>query len=381
MNKNHLVINIAASRRFHLCNLAVELSRMGYDVRFYSYVPNKRLARFGLQSQYSCSLFWIMIPVLACLKLSKRAAWAIRLEWYVMDHIVGWFMRKCDVFIAMSSIYNYSFKIAKERFSARTFLERGSVHALQLKELYDERNINRNTNKNGYYELKSDFAIKRELEMYDFVDVISIASKTVYNTFTKFGGPVDKLFINPYGENLSLFPPTTLCPTNQYDVIMVGNWSWMKGCDLLIEACKKLNLKLIHVGSCSMEFPQESNFYDVGVVDQKEVHKYMGQAKIFVLPSRQEGLAMVQIQALSSGLPLVCSAYTGGNTIKEYLGNTKYVKEFNPYNVDALCCSIREALLLANKQKGVRIIEKEMNCVFSAHAYAQRYLDKILKNI
>lgn len=374
-------INIAASGRFHLCDLAKELEKQGHDVKFYSYVPTKRLQKFGLKKKNSFSFFWIMLPVLACMKLSHRAVWSMKLEWFVLDHLVGFFMRDCDVFIAMSSIYTYSFKKAKNKFNAITFLERGSVHALELKDIYDKQGFDRNSSKNNsYYSLVSDYAIKRELEMYDFVDYISIASSSVYNTFIKHNTDANKLFINPYGVDLSMFPPTILEKDN-YDVIMVGNWSWMKGCDLLEEACKRLNLKLLHVGSCAMQFPKEKEFTDIGCVDQSLITNYMKKAKIFVLASRQEGLAMVQLQAISSGLPLVCSKFTGGETLKCMINNSEWITVFNPYNIEALCDSITKALNLAKRQQGLRNYVDNINETFSTEAYGKRYNDFLLKLI
>jgi hypothetical protein len=49
-------------------------------------------------------LFGLFVPVIALLRLSKRAAWSIKLEWFLLDFIVGHFMRKCDVFIAMRRV-------------------------------------------------------------------------------------------------------------------------------------------------------------------------------------------------------------------------------------------------------------------------------------
>lgn len=370
-----MIINIAASTRFHVCELAQELHKHGHTVRFYSYVPTKRLMKFGLKRECSYSLFWIMLPILACLKLSHRSIWSMKLEWFVLDHIVGLFMKKCDVFIAMSSIYNFAFKKAKSKFGAITILERGSVHALELKEIYDKQGIDRNSNdKDSYYTLVSDYAIKRELEMYEYVDYISIASSSVYDTFVKFGVSKEKLFVNPYGVDLSLFPPTKLESQDCYDIIMVGNWSWMKGCDLLADACERLNLKLLHVGSCSMPFPDKKNFTDIGCVDQSEITHYFKKAKISVLASRQEGLAMVQLQAIASGLPLVCSKFTGGETLKN-MTNSNYIKIFAPYTLNSLCECIKEALSLANEQKGIRIIIKDIDNTFSTSAYGNRYND------
>ena len=54
-----MVINIAASTRFHLANLVVELERMGHDVRFYSYVPPRRLMSYGLSQKSIVPLFWL----------------------------------------------------------------------------------------------------------------------------------------------------------------------------------------------------------------------------------------------------------------------------------------------------------------------------------
>lgn len=376
-----MIINIAASGRFHICDLARELEKQGHTVRFYSYVPTKRLQTFGLKKKCSYSLFWLMLPVLACIKLSNRSVWSMKLEWFVLDHLIGLFMKKCDVFIAMSSIYNFAFKKAKNKYKAITILERGSVHALELKKIYDEQNISRNSTKNNpYYSLVSDYAIKREIEMYEFVDYISIASSSVFDTFIKYGVSPNRLFINPYGVDLSLFPPTKLNNNDNYDIIMVGNWSWMKGCDLLAEACKHLKLRLLHIGSCSMPFPKESIFTDIGCVEQSEITHYFEKAKISVLSSRQEGLAMVQLQAIASGLPLVCSKFTGGETLKD-MTNSEWIKVFDPYNLDSLCKCIKEALILADKQKGMRTTIENINNIFSTQAYSKRYNDFLQKII
>lgn len=371
-----MVINIAASGRFHLCDLARELEKKGHTVRFYSYVPKKRLGEFGLSSKCCYSLFWLMLPVLACIKLSHRAVWAMKLEWFVLDHILGLFMKKCDVFIAMSSIYSYAFRKAKSRFDATTILERGSVHAYALKQLYDLQGFDRNSTKNNsYYSLVSDYAIERELKMYDFVDYISIASSFVHKTMIDNKVPVDKLFVNPYGVDLSIFHPVPLDKDDIYDVIMVGNWSWMKGCDLLAEVCKKMRLRLLHVGSCAMPFPIEEGFLDVGPVDQKLIPDYFKKARISVLASRQDGFGVVLLQSLASGLPVVSSKHTGGETIKDMIDEKEAIIVFDPYNEVSLESAIKKALDLAEHQDKARVLIEDVDDIFSSKAYANRYAE------
>lgn len=41
-------INILSPGRFHVCDLARELDKQGFDVKFYSFVPSKRTEKFGL---------------------------------------------------------------------------------------------------------------------------------------------------------------------------------------------------------------------------------------------------------------------------------------------------------------------------------------------
>jgi hypothetical protein len=154
-------INIASSGRFHVCDLAKELKKNGHDVRFYSYVPTKRLIKFGLQKECSYSLFFLMLPILALIKLSKQAEWATKLEWFVLDHLVAWYMKPCDVFIAMSSIYLYSFKYAKDKYNCITILERGSNHTLDIKEIFENAS-NDNIKVKKSFALNSNYVVKRE---------------------------------------------------------------------------------------------------------------------------------------------------------------------------------------------------------------------------
>ena len=66
-------------------------------------------------------------------------------------------------------------------------------------------------------------------------------------------------------------------------------------------------------------FPNTPLFTHVPPVDEKELTNYYAKAKVFVLPSRAEGLALVLAQAVVSGLPVVYSKDTGGHDIKKLI--------------------------------------------------------------
>ena len=187
------------------------------------------------------------------------------------------------------------------------------------------------------------------------------------------------MFVNPYGVSLAQFYPTTL--SGDYDLIYVGGWRYEKGSNYLVDVCRKYGYRLIHVGSLvNLKFPEDDLFTHVDAVDQKELVNYYAKAKVFVIPSLSEGLAMVQAQAIACGLPVVCSKNTGGRDLKKYVKNPEYIIEMSDYSIEALHNSIEKALSLASKQNGVRNYAGDVSSNLSWEAYGKRY-SKFLDSI
>lgn len=360
-------VNIASTHRFHLLDLARELDKQGFDVRFYSYVPTKRCASFGLRPQCCYSFLWLAAPFLLLNKLFPNWSTIIFFRNVVLDWFMCCFMRPCDVYICLGSVYKQSIKAAKQRFNAATILEWGSKHIIE--ELKKINGLNTYSPK----------MLKRELDGYDLADYIAIATTHVKESFLKHGIVASKLFVNPYGVELSQFSPTEC--TNEYDLIMVGGWRYRKGCDLLIEVCRRYHYRLLHVGAIvNMDFPKDANMHHVDSVDQSLLIEYYKQAKVFVLPSRSEGLALVQAQALACGLPIVCSKDTGGRDLRDFLDDKRWIIEMNELSVDELNKCIRVALYLSDMQKGKRNYAlKAIDCL-TWESYGKRYA-KFIQNI
>lgn len=368
-------INIAASHRFHLLDLARELSDLGHDVRFYSYVPTGRAVKFGLKRECSHSLLVLLLPFLALIKLSKGAYWAIKLSHLILDYYLSWFMRPCDVYIALGTVYEKSFTAAKQNFGAITILEWGSKHIQEqqriLAEIPDVKK-------------QPEYFTARSLRGYQLADYIAIPSDHVKQSFIEKGFSERNLLQNPYGVDLSMFNATEISTTNPYDVIAVGAWSYQKGYDLLIEVCQKNELRVLHVGTVvDIEFPSSENFTHVDSVDQNQLVNYYAQARVFALPSRQDGLAMVQSQALICGLPIVCSMHTGGRDLQNQLIDKQWICEMKEYTVNELERCIFQALNLATTQTGLRSYSNDVTDQLSWTAYGRRYnvnLQNISKN-
>ncbi|MBM7625035.1 glycosyltransferase family 4 protein [Sporohalobacter salinus] len=126
-------------------------------------------------------------------------------------------------------------------------------------------------------------------------------------------------------------------PNNNYiddliRIVYAGKLSYSKGIKSLIRAYNKLNfardkLELVLVGNGSgkeveeiKRMAQNSRFKVslTGAVPQAKVGDIFRQADIFCLPSFYEGLPLVLIEALASGLRVVTTNLQG---VKEWIGN------------------------------------------------------------
>jgi len=358
-------INIAASHRFHLLDLARELEKQGHDVRFYSYVPKSRCVKFGLSRKASKSLLLLVAPFFALQKLFPKSTSIIKYRNLLLDFYVANFTRNCDVFIGLGIVYYKSFKKLK-RAKTFTILEWGSKHILKQQEILKKINA----------PLNPHYFNKIALENYKDVDYIAIASEHVKQSFLDMGISTSKLFVNPYGVDLSMFYPDFKVE-KRYDVIMVGGWSLRKGCDIIIESIKEHKVSFLHVGKIvDLGFPNDPLFTHIDAVDQKDLVKYYNQSKVFVLPSREEGLAMVQMQAVSCNLPLICSKNSGGEDLTKYFGNSQAISVLSDITSVELSKEINAMLkYVASHQSDTLYYDMNGKNQLTWEAYGKRYND------
>lgn len=351
-------INIAASHRFHLLDLARELAALGHDVSFYSYVPRRRCMAYGLPRSCVRSFTWLALPFLALGKLLGDSYGLLFIRNWLIDHYVAWFMRPCDVFIGLGGIYNQSFAVAKRRFNAIVIDDWGSNYITEEIKYFDRK-------------YPRSF-LRRDLNGYNIADYIAIPSLFVLNNFLRHDIQRKKLFVDPYGVSFSQFHPTEL--QGDYDLIFVGGWRKRKGCHILVELCQRYHYKLLHVGALvDLPFPEEGNFIHVDAVDQRRLVDYYAKAKVFVFPSLSDGFGMVLSQALACGLPIVCSSNSGGTDLKSLINHPEYIIIMPDYSIETLHQCVEEALAIAQSQSGVRDYAGDVASKLSWAAYGKRY--------
>lgn len=372
-------INIASSGgRFHLLDLAKVLKEHGHEVNFYSYVPTKRAIKFGLKKECSKSYFVLALPFLFLIRVTKHSFWSLYLFHRLFDYYVAWIMKPCDVFIGHSPMHVYALKYARKKYGAKIILERGTSHVYNYIEALTKEGKQQK-------EVMPDMFLKRDLLGYDIADYISIASTFVKNTFIDKGVNEKKLFVNPYGVEITDFYPTQLENTDNnqiYDLLFVGQWSKRKSADIIVEICKRRKLKLLHVGSLlDVPFPSDSNFTDIGIVEEKELIEYYKKAKVFILPSREDGFGLVLIQAMICGLPIVCSQFTGGPDLRDFLSEDKsWIISVDIVSEEEIEKAIDKALEKAKSQIGIRNYVGDDVKNITWEAYGNRY-NEFLKKI
>ena len=343
-------IAILTSGRFHVCDLARELHHQGHEVSFISCVPKSVTNRFGLPEQCNKSLFWALAPLFVLMRKSQGSRFrnsVDRLFITALDSFAARVIPKCDVFIGMSGMSRMSATAARSRFGSKIWIERGSRHIQSQKAILDALP--------GTQRIPS-FTVDRELADYALADTIAIPSLHVEQSFLEAGVRIGKLFRNPYGVDLTMFPTTASPAKSPPTILMVGNWSLRKGCDLLGKAWSQLpGTRLIHVGNISdAPLPIGADFQHFDAVPQSRLGEFYANAHVFALPSREEGLAVVQCQALSSGLRIVCSDRSGGEDLQEFTERPDRISVVPNGNLESLTQALRENLNAAVGEIGPR---------------------------
>ena len=365
-------VAVATLGRFWVLELARELAHSGHEVSFWSRLPKSVTRAYGLPPEAHRGLLHWLVPLVELRRFggSRLSAWANRRVLSAIDRLIARRLEPCDVFIGMSGLAVESARAAKERFGAKVYIERGSRHVLSQKAILDE------LRKNGKpAHTVPDWDVQRELAGYALADRIVVPAGHAERSFLEQGVPAGKVFRNPFGVDLSTFTPTPAPPPSPPTILCVGAWSYQKGVDVLVEAWRRLEgVRLMHVGPVTdAPLPRDPGFIHVDPVPQAQLRQYYAQAHVVVMASRQEGLALVQIQALACGVPLVCTDRSGGEDLKAMIEDPSWVSVVPSDDVEALAAAVRAMLARALVVSGERLLLGAAREELGWAAYGARY--------
>ncbi len=136
-------------------------------------------------------------------------------------------------------------------------------------------------------------------------------------------------------------------------ILYVGSLIERKGVDLLLKALAKVSTEFSlylagdgdqkeQLQALAEELGMQDKIYFLGQLNREELLMHYADSDLFVLPTREDCFALVILEALCAGLPIVCSKYADGayDLIEE--GKNGFIED--PYNTEAFGSCIEKIL-------------------------------------
>ena len=221
-----------------------------------------------------------------------------------------------DVLIALAGVsLNSGLKMIQK--NKLYICERSSAHIsyqndLMMSEYKDQ-------NKKKKY-ITNKWFIENEMKEYENADMILVPSTFVKNTFDK--STIKKTMVLGFGADIDNFYPVKSIEKSKkyFDILFIGQKSLRKGLHYLIDAFHKFkhpNKRLHIIGSDTNDLDffkkklSNENIIIYGHIPQYKLNNIINKCHVFVLPSIEDGFAIVVLQAAAGGCPCIVSKNTG----------------------------------------------------------------------
>jgi starch synthase len=311
---------------FHHFELAHQLHRRNHLQKIYSTWPWARLKREGLPRSLveTFPLIHTADYLLARTRFYPSAA-AVKMNSWNARAFDLWTSRRiepCDAFIAISGAGLQTGRKVQAR-GGKFICDRGSTHQRVQEMVMAEE----------YARWKipppptTPHIARREEEIYATADAITVPSTVAHRSFLQMGVPAEKVHVIPYGVRLDKFRPAEDWrreASERFEVLFAGQISLRKGIPYLLEAFARLRHTGKHLtlaGSVSEEMrpllarlPTEHVTF-TGSMAQAQLARLMAHSHVLALASVEEGLALVQGQAMACGCPVIATVATGAEDL------------------------------------------------------------------
>ncbi len=311
-------VTVSAGGTFHAFRLAEQLERRGLLHRLITTHAPRRGERIPRER-----LKYNLVPELLLrgprmLRLTRGSggdkfdyAKALYFDRWASRYVGG-----CDVLVGFSLFSLVSGRVARAQ-GAITILERGSTHVRTQYALLAEE-----YRRWGVVGPPIDRRlVDRQLREYDETDYICVPSQFTLKSHLEHGIPRTRLLHVPYGVDLTGFRAAGT-RGRPFRIIAVG-LSIRKGTPYLLDAVARLRVPDVELWLAGDATPDldpilsrsRTPYRRLGKLSQAALAQAYRDASVFVLPSIEEGLALVILEAMASGLPVVVTPNTGAEDI------------------------------------------------------------------
>jgi glycosyltransferase involved in cell wall biosynthesis len=322
--------------RFHSFDLARQLHARDALEAIYTGYPRFKLKAEGLPRRLVRTFPYLHTPYMASGWRDRFGTRFLRQWEYwdrtALDRFVATTLPDADVFVGLSGCGLATGNEARRR-GMKYVCDRGSTHIRHQDEILRAEHRRWSLEYTGI----DPRIVRREEEEYASADLITVPSTFVRDTFVARGVAAQKVKVLSYGVDLERFHPVATPAPGHFDVLFVGGLSLRKGIPYLLRAFAALRhpYKTLTIAGT-----QERSVVDrmvglrlltgdvklLGHVPQPDLKNLMSRSHVLVLPSLEEGLAMVMAQALACGCPVIATRNTGAADLFED-GREGYIVE------------------------------------------------------
>jgi glycosyltransferase involved in cell wall biosynthesis len=224
--------------------------------------------------------------------------------------------------------------------------------------------------------------LERRREERQLADAIFCASSFTRRTLIEQGVPSEKIVIEPYGVDQSLFKPTR-DKYPKFSLIWAGSFTQTKGIAYLLEAMARLSIpdmELVLAGYPYGGVDPVRAYEDrvlvrrIGHVTRAQLAEVMPRCHVHVFPTILDGFGRNIIEAMACGLPVITTPNCAGPDLIDD-GVTGFIVPI--CDVDALCD--RLSWIHAHPEEAMEMGELARRRVASLTQadYRRRFADRV----
>jgi alpha-maltose-1-phosphate synthase len=313
-------VSVLTIGRFHHFDLGRQLLRLRHGLELFTTNPRAKVDSDLRPYVRTHSRFRIPFAVATRLGLGRHVYWLDELllkdfgSWVAENIDASW----SDVFHGLDSTGPAAGRRIKQA-GKLWVCDRGSTHILTQKKLIVEEH-------RAWRLSPPKFAperLERCVAEYEESHAITVPSHFVKRSFVENGIDGERVFVCPYGVDLSEFRQAPK-QDDVFRVLHVGQINARKGIGYLLEAVEPLarsgRVEVWLTGAINADVqPLLDRYRGVfeykGIWPRNELWRLYSQASVLVLASIEEGLALVQAQAMACGLPVIATTHTGAEDL------------------------------------------------------------------
>jgi glycosyltransferase involved in cell wall biosynthesis len=265
--------------------------------------------------------------------------------------------RNSHLFLSSYTAYEAFNRIKNERLDNKCLLFQLHPHPVSVRKIFEEEVELVPIAKAsilGELEMNQDkHVLDRLIGESQLADACVVASTFTKETLMLNDIPESKITVIPYGVDSNKFPQkeTYNMANGTLNIVFVGQMIQRKGLYYLLEAVKKLNspsINLTIIGRGSIDYNLLNNYSSITNIKVKinlnhsDLVKEFHSNDVLIFPSLVEGFGQVILEAMSSGLPVICTPNTAGRDLF-FTGNEGIIVPIR--SIDALAEKIEWCLL------------------------------------